>query len=184
MHNALTDHRLAAVFNDVKHLVHLINVHFAKNTKFHGEAFQASISSIQSRLLLLKDLLKGVSAMDEIVCLAMLAFMTTTFQIPGRKVPYWDLRRNLRKAIDKVWAARGGSEVGVWVLVIGAISVLDKCEDQAWLVEKWTEVAEDGVEWEVVKMRVQRVLWIDCIHDKLGKELFDRMIDRGVVKIA
>jgi hypothetical protein len=127
----LTNSRLIAVFNDVRHLVHLINVHFSKNTKFHGEAFQASISSVQSRLLMLRDLLEGGSAVDEMVCLAMLAFMTTTFQIPKRKVPYGDLRQRLRKVVERAWAERGGIEVGLWVLVVGAISVLDTGEDEA-----------------------------------------------------
>lgn len=180
----LTDSRLTVVFNDVRHLVHLINVHFSKNTKFHGEAFQASISSVQSRLLMLKDLLEGGSAVDETVCLAMLAFMTTTFQIPRRKVPYGDLRRRLRKAVERAWVERGGSEVGIWVLVVGAISVLDTGEDEAWLVKKWAEVAENGVEWEEVRARLQRVLWIGCIHDSLGREAFGKMNGRGMVEIA
>jgi hypothetical protein len=172
------------VFNDTRHLVHLINVHFSKNTKFHGETFHVSISSVQSRLLLLKDLLTGASAVDEAMCLAMLAFMTTTFQIPGRKVPYVDLKRRLRNAVERARAEQGGSEVEVWVLVVGAISVLDTGEDEAWMVKKWAEVAEYDVEWEKVRAGLQRVLWIDCIHDRLGREAFDRMTSRGVTELA
>lgn len=110
--------------------------------------------------------------------------MTTTFQIPGRKVPYVDLKRRLRNAVERARAEQGGSEVEVWVLVVGAISVLDTGEDEAWMVKKWAEMAEYDVEWEKVRAGLQRVLWIDCIHDRLGREAFDKMTSRGVAELA
>ncbi|KAF2707303.1 hypothetical protein K504DRAFT_492809 [Pleomassaria siparia CBS 279.74] len=175
------DSRLREVFQDAQQLVRLINEHFSKNTKFHGETFQNTISSVQTRLLILKDMLS--SSLDECICLATLAFMTTTFQIPDRKVPYRDLRKRLRKLHRPIPRATAGlQDLQLWVLFLSAISVLD--DDEVWLVERWGIVANGGMEWDNVRRRLQSVLWIDCIHDKLGREAYFKMTSRVQISVV
>ncbi|KAF2799741.1 hypothetical protein K505DRAFT_413483 [Melanomma pulvis-pyrius CBS 109.77] len=160
--NTLVDSRLLIVFQDVRSVVRSINEHFSRNTKFHGELFQESISSVQSRLLLLKDML--LNAVDE--C------------IPKRKVPYRDLRRRLRGSLQSTWVkTQKYQDLMLWVLVVCAISVLD--DDPAWLAERWSGVAEADMSWEETRQRLQSVMWIDCIHDELGTEAFSTLTDQS-----
>ena len=168
----LTDTRLVVVFHDVRCIVGLINEHSSQNTKFHGAAFQHYINSVQTRLLLLKDLFHGV---DECVCLAMLAFMTTTFHLPGKKMPYHALRRRLQGSFQALAQARMPElqDLLLWVLIVCSISVLD--DEVSWLATRWVDVSGRNFKWEEMRWRLQNIMWIDFMHDNLGREAFLKM---------
>lgn len=174
--SCFVDSRLFTVFQDVQHIVGLINEHFSQNTKFHGEELQESITSIQSRLLLLKDILMDPT--DECTCLALLAFMTTTNRIAGRKVPYRDLKRRLRNTYQKVWERRlEMRDLMLWVLLICSISVLE--DDPIWLADRWCELGGPEATWDRTRRTLQSILWIGFLHDDLGKEAFLKLTSQS-----
>ncbi|KAI8266453.1 hypothetical protein K4K58_009709 [Colletotrichum sp. SAR11_239] len=90
------DTRLAVVFQDLRHLVCLVNNHLANNSRLDGLLFQDCLGSVQARLVHLQGDLEDAS--DECLRLGMLAFLSTTLQIPGGKFPYAYLAAKFRMA--------------------------------------------------------------------------------------
>jgi hypothetical protein len=88
--------RLATVYYDLQYLTVTINQNANYNARWKGAAFQEVFSSIQARLLCLMTELND--PLQEFLCLGMLAFLTTSFRIPGRTVTYPYLAERFRKS--------------------------------------------------------------------------------------
>jgi hypothetical protein len=116
--------------------------------------------------------------LQEFVCLGMLACLTTSFKIPGRRITYRYLADRFRQSCFAMLARPEQRELEVlelWGLMMGAISVFD-IEEEVWLLARGAEVAKDqGVEWQDVQKRLQSIMWIGCIHDEAGNKMFEKM---------
>jgi len=174
--DGLGDGRLAIVYEDLQYLTVTINANVHEHTRWKGDCFQKILSSIQTRLLrLMKELKEPI---QEFVCLSMLACLTTSFKIPGRIITYSYLADRFRESCLAIIAkplVREMEALELWGLMIGAISVFD-IEEEIWLVRRGgTVVRGKDMEWHDVQQRLQSVMWIDCIHDKAGKKVFERI---------
>lgn len=181
---ASTDPRLIIVFQDLQHLTELINVHTDSNMRLSVSEFQPVISSIQTRLLHLKDLL--VDTPGEWLCLGLLAFLTTMFRVPGRQVAYEHLADRLRHACRSLGASASASAsqstsaptstnsglrlVLRWLAIVCSATVCSSRE--RWLRELWDSVAEPNMLWGETRTELRRVMWIWCIHDERGRRSF------------
>ena len=166
------DIRLATVFQDLRHLASLISHHSRNNTRLSGDVFQESISSIQFRLLRIKP--SDDHETDECLRLGMLAFLSTTFRVPGRRVPYSYLTKQLRASCRRLEPHTPEmKELLVWLIVMGSISVLEP--EEPWLRAKWNTLATPRMSWNDLSHVLEDVLWIGCIHDEPAITAFEKL---------
>jgi hypothetical protein len=166
------DWRLANVFQDFQYLSLRINRNALLRARHDPTCFQNILTSLQSRLVHLGDLLE--TPLEQIVRLTMLAMMTTTFKTPGRALPYgWvigQLQDVYKKAISGPF--RFDTSLRLWVLITLTFTITGT--QRRWIKEAWRET-ELGLTWEVVKTHLLRVMWIEIIHDKPGKSVFEEL---------
>ena len=171
------DHRVVSLFSDLRRLSCRLN----HERRLQDSDFKLAICSIQYRLLSLENSVNG--SMAECLRLAMLVFLTTTFEIPeraGQRYPY--LSDRFRESCCGISAEGPKSEAWndfmMWLLIIGGVSLFGV--DEVWLRELWEKVFPSNETWQTVRDRVKKFLWIDVLHDKLGKEMFNIFRGDGV----
>lgn len=165
----LDDDRVASVFVDLQRLSCNLN----HRHRLQGLDLKLAICSVQHRLLMLDGNTEG--HMAETLRLAMLVFLTTTFEMPektGQRYPF--LTRRFQESCCALIARAAASEVWndllLWLLAVGGMALLGP--DEAWLRREWRKVMPAGEEWPLVRRRLKRFLWIDALHDKIGRDLF------------
>jgi hypothetical protein len=169
------DYRLANVFQDFQHLSLRINRNALKRARHDPACFQAVLTSLQSRLAHLADIVE--TPIEELVRLTMLALMTTTFKTPGRKLPYkWIIGR-----LGEVYEEAAGwlqhdLPLHIWVLVTVPFTITGA--QPAWIRDAWRQTRV-GLDWQVVKSYLMRVIWIELIHDKPGEAMFQELESLG-----
>ncbi|KAJ5623705.1 hypothetical protein N7510_000014 [Penicillium lagena] len=185
---ASTDPRLIIVFQDLQQLTELINIHTDTNMRLGVSEFQPIISSIQTRLLNLKDSL--VDTPGEWLCLGLLAFLTTMFRVPGRQVTYEHLADHLRRACSSLAASASASQsisaptstnsglrpVLRWLVIVCGATVCSIRE--RWLRELWAGIAAPDLLWAETRTELRRIMWIRCIHDESGRRIFTALMLR------
>lgn len=167
------DWRLANVFRDFQHLALRINRNSLKRARHDPACFQAVLTSLQSRLIHLRSHLS--SPVEELVRLTMLAFLTTTFKAPGRKIPYGWVSEQLEMVYKEslVWI-QSDLTLRLWVLVTAGFTV--SAPDAIWLKEAWGEVSAETIgSWENVRAHLLRVMFIELIHEKPGMWAFQEL---------
>lgn len=169
--SAAWDFRIVNVFKDFQNLTLMINRNRLKFVLNKPEVCRADLTSLQTRLICLGDVV--TQPIEELVRLAMLAMLTTTFQLPGRRIPYAWVVEQLRTMY-----ITAGSEITqdksliLWVLLTASITVA-RTHD-TWIRDALkTSIA--GLEWENVQAHVSRVMWIEIVHNKPGQKAYDRL---------
>ena len=164
----LEDHRLVVIFRDLQYFVMLLNTALVSKRRMRDTEFQNFICAIQYRLLQLQGTLDDI--IGECFRLGMLAFLTTTFQIPGKKVRYPYLTSRFRECCTAMEADTPQlQELKLWLLMVGSISVFSA--DEQWLRERWPP----GWVWSKARQRLQEILWINAIHHEPGRHAFEAM---------
>ncbi|KAK3640527.1 hypothetical protein LTR56_011865 [Elasticomyces elasticus] len=168
----LVDARLATVFHDLQRLTRLANTHVQRDSRLKGDLFQHLLGSIQRRLLWLRY--PPDQGWSERLRLGMLAFLTTSFRLPGKMVSFKYLASNYRTSCQTLVAASAEVEtLASWLILIGAMSVFEP--NERWLRAKWLSFAVPGDDWEVVRRRVASVAWIDSVHDEPGMLAYEAL---------
>ena len=110
------------------------------------------------------------SPVEELVRLTMLALLTTMFRIPGRKVRYQWVARQMKS----VYAQLGDevltldSSLNLWILMFAAGTVANTKEK--WVADAWAW-ASYGLNWPAVKYNLMRIMWFEVIHDEPGEKV-------------
>jgi hypothetical protein len=163
--------KLYFVFTDLQRLVQLINIHADDNSKLEGLVLQQSLTSIQSRLLAMDDLTGH--PMHDSIRLGMLAFLTTTFRVPSRKIPYRNLTETFRPLLMSSATpsreSQESKELISWLLMIAAISVFNT--DETWLLQKLDYYIRLDESWRDIQDKMIRVMWIRHIHEEPGMKV-------------
>ncbi|KAM0722725.1 hypothetical protein Q7P37_002166 [Cladosporium fusiforme] len=166
------DMRLVNAFTDLQTLSLQINQSVRAHTRYNAARFSSVLTSVQSRLTYLRGALDD--PLQEVMRLAMLALMTTTFAVPGRKTPYNRVVAELPELYPKI----GNRECGqrrkllLWALIVFVSTVVSAQEQ--WLREAWNEVAP-GLNWMGVREILAEVMWIEVAHDGIGEMAFDQL---------
>ena len=175
--DSLRDRRLVVIFRDLQSFAGLINAATSSNRRLRDTDFQRFTCSIRYRLLQLQGMLDDT--FSECFRLGMLAFLTTTFPIPGQKIRYPYLTSRFHQCCAAVEAATPHlQDLMLWLLTVGAISVYSV--DEPWLRERWQVDVPDLI-WPEARRRLQEIVWIDVIHDKPGRYVFEAMSQQEVV---
>jgi hypothetical protein len=164
------DLRVVSIFSDLQQVSDEIN----HQRRLQDSRSQLALCSIQYRLLTLRGV--PVDTFSECLRLGMLVFLTTTFEIPeapGQRFPC--LAQRFRDSCSAVLLEDPHSEtfnaLSMWLLVIGGVSLFGLGDD--WLRECWRKVVPGFITWYEARNNLRKILWIDALHDKLGKEMFD-----------
>ncbi|KAK0264729.1 hypothetical protein B0A54_07733 [Friedmanniomyces endolithicus] len=170
----IVDARLSTVFQDFQRLTRLINAYANEDGRLKGDVFQHMLASIQRRLLWLR--FSQVDGWSERLRLGMLAYLTTTFQLSGRKVSYDYLSARYRRSCQALGAYTASDDMRTlkaWLLVVGAMSVLEPSEP--WLGAIWHGIAGSWREWEDVQHQLESVLWTNKVQDEAGKSAYEAL---------
>ena len=169
--SAAWDYRIVNTFKDFQNLTLMINRNRLKFVINTPEVCQADLSSLQTRLICLADAV--TQPIEELVRLVMLAMLTTTFQLPGRRIPYAWVIEQLRTMYTTVGSEmRQDKSLLLWVLLTASITVA-RTHD-TWIRDA-LKTAVAGLEWKDVQAHVSRVMWIEIVYNKLGKKTYDRL---------
>lgn len=172
----LQDSRLTIIFFDMQHYACLLNGATANKQRHRVAEFQDVICSVQYRLMQLQGTLDDILA--ECFRLALLAFVVTMFQLPYKRMPYPYLADRLRECCRAIASDTPQmQDLMLWLLIIGTISVFE-VDDEPWMSERWREDLPD-VTWPEARRRLKDILWMDALHDRIGKTAFEALSARG-----
>jgi hypothetical protein len=161
--------KFTVVYNDLRFLANLINEKIATDTVMSTDIFHGAIHSVQVRLLDLAGNLEDDIA--ECLRLGMLAFLTTTFQLPGRKLEYTHLAQRLKDMLTRVHTSTlGAQRMMSWVLMISTIAIFET--DEPWIPRVWNMFVEEGLTWGELRSTLKGAIWIECIHDAPAEKVF------------
>ncbi|KAH8805091.1 hypothetical protein F5884DRAFT_859702 [Xylogone sp. PMI_703] len=160
---------LITTLKDLQQLCHIFNAGVTNHRYPSPTEIQNRICSIQYRLLRLQGNLESI--LTECLRLAMLAFLATTFQVPGTEVNYPFLERSFRDCCRGIEASTPHlQDLMLWFLMIGALSVFRVTEP--WLCKRWDAEVPSQMTWEDARERLRNIMWIDAIHDQPGYHVF------------
>jgi hypothetical protein len=166
----------------LRELVALVNSHVACESRLDGAVFQTAMSSIRYRSLFLLEDEGLMGTTGELLCLGMLAFLTTTFAVPGRRLPYPYLATRVRNATwtQGIAALRGSCHLGWWLLLICAMTVVDvEKESDRWFRDLWVGEANPEMKWFTLRQYMQDIAWFPNIHDRHGQQTFFDLGERS-----
>jgi hypothetical protein len=168
----LVDARLAIIFHQVQRLARKLNDRATKGAPAvtESEAHQGLIAA-QYGLFRLQGQL--AEPLEECLRLAMLATLTTFFQVVGSRIAYKHATDRLREqclAVE-ITTPRVG-DVMFWILMMGGMAFFDW--EEPWLVERLHRTTS-SLHWNDARRHLRRFIWIDIVHDRQAQPLFDRV---------
>lgn len=188
---------ISAAFTDLQTLSSQINLAVQAGSRYDAATFCSVLATLQSRLLFLRRGTRSLglykvrqfpyidpiaidieNPMREFMRLVMLAFLTTTFKAWGNSMPFQWIGEQLAEIVPKLPDQRneGDDDFILWGLVIIGMSVVSP--GKQWFRQAWMKIAPGG-EWEVVRQRLMRVMWIEIVHDAAGEAMFRALVDPG-----
>jgi len=176
------DKRLESIWCDLASFCHAANLAFQTGRKMNPNLFQEVLISAMYRLLFLR-LPDSDNKSDQTTCvkalhLAMIAFsVTVLLQAQGTEIHFGNLSSHLRNAILRLDVDdRSQRSMHLWILVVADISAVTD-EDHHWILSLLQQLLlPNGVStWTEMRVLLKNFLWIDTIHDKGGKGLFDQI---------
>jgi hypothetical protein len=189
------DAPISAAFTDLQTLSVEINHALQTGSRYDAATFCSVLATLQSRLLFLRRGRRSLglykvrqfpyidpiaidieNPMREFMRLVMLSFLTTTFKPWGNSMPFQWIGAQLAEIVPKLLEQRDeeDDDFVLWGLVIAGISVVNP--EKQWLREAWMEIAP-GREWEVVRRRLMRIMWIEIVLDAAGEAMFRALAD-------
>jgi hypothetical protein len=165
------DYRVVNVFKDFQKLALKINRNRLRFVFHNPSIFQNDLASVQSRLISLAD--SVTKPIERLVRLVMLAMLTTTYRIPGRRISYGWLVEQLKEVfITASSEIRSDKSLLLWTLVM-ASSTVAKARDE-WIRDAWMTVGAE-MEWVDVKAHLLKVMWIEIVHDEPGEAAYEEL---------
>ncbi|KAK0389560.1 hypothetical protein NLU13_3135 [Sarocladium strictum] len=178
--DCVPDHRLALVFYTLQCTTILLNTHDLGAPQVNGARLHDSMGFVQSELLRLKDQL--ADQLSECIRLSLMTFLATTFRVPGQyEHPCCgSLAEPLLSACvaNKEGISRLPKAMQTWLLLVGAMAAGAVSNERVRL--GWRSLFSAKQEpWEVMRLEVKRVMWIDAIQDVLGRRALEFSAPRG-----
>lgn len=180
----VSDKRLALVFHTLQCTTVLLDTHDFGAPCVNGARLHEGMGFVQSELLELKG--KLADGLSKCIRLALMAFLATTFRVPGQfehpccaslAEPLLSAYIAGRKRIMALPDA-----LQTWLLLMGVMTAGGVTDEP--LRASWRHMSTLHQNcWDGVKHQARRVMWIDAIHDPLGRRAFDtlRLESRDVV---
>lgn len=175
----LVDSNLAAVFHSLQYITSLLNKHYYSQTPIDGKFLRESLGFVHSALVQLEGQLKNI--LSECLRLGMMSFLATTFRLPG--LYEHPCCRVLDKKLQLSYAAAKAScpdlqeRIDDWLVLVCLMSTKNIDESHSnWA--SWKAIAVREQLWDETRRKLKQVMWIDAIHDDLGRTAFEALITR------
>jgi hypothetical protein len=171
------DMKIADLWTDLKCFTVLANLAFQTDRKLDPVIFQMMLTNVMYQAVLLDmDSPPAVRALQ----LSVLAFGATVFlQAHGVKTRLKHLARQLREALCSLDYDEQDvlSEIKLWSLFVTGISAVTD-EDDDWLLPLLrSQIQQNSASsWMEARRTLKEFLWVDSIHDREGKELYNRAL--------
>lgn len=176
------DKKLTTAWLVMKRFCYLVNLSTQTARFIRLEVIHETMIAVFYRLL---DLKFARGSMDELVRHGLLCFCYHVFlQWQDIKLPYHHFTNAYRGCILELKHLGGVPyQYILWMLMIGATSILDVSADAAWLREDLREyAARCGVKtWKEAQEILKSFMWISLLDDQPGKHVFD-LLDLEVKK--
>jgi hypothetical protein len=169
------DIKLLDLWADLKCFTVLANLAFQTGRKLKPEVLQETLTSVMYRAALL-----DVSP-HPVICalhLGILAFCSTVFlQANGLKARLGHLTKQLRQGIYAMDDTEQDTPrvVKLWCLVFTGLSTVTNPDEEWFLPHVRDQAKREGAKsWNQLRPLLKKFLWIDALHDRDGKVLYNR----------
>lgn len=164
------DQDLATIWSVMQRFCSLVNIIAATRQRLSGETIHNIMASVMYRLLYLKF---ETGSTDEAIRLSLLGLSYHVFfQWQDMKLPYPHFPSSLKKCLVHPDISNDfPPTIMLWLLLVGAISGLS---EDIWLKRRLREHVNacQVRSWNEMRDVLKSYMWIDLLHDKLGKEVF------------
>lgn len=164
---------LSAVFHTLQCTVVLLNKHYDEKTPINGALLKDAMGFVHSNLFRLEGQL--TDRLSECLRLAMTAFLATTFRLPGlyehpcsRSLAI-ELLQSFSASQDLVTALPDTMQT--WLTLVCLMSTGPV--DEQYVRAMSGLGARYRLPWDQVRQQARRVMWIDSLHDDLGRKSFE-----------
>jgi len=168
----LVEAELATVFRSLQYTTILLNEQYHQNAPIDGTFIQQSLGYIHSKLIELDGRMR--SELSSYLCLAMMAFLGTTFRLPGSYENYYckSLVNKLRSssAVVNVEMPDLQKTLEIWLRMVLLIS-----SDHGEELDVFTRWEARELSWDETRRHLKQVMWIDAFQDDLGRRAFARL---------
>jgi hypothetical protein len=174
--DCVPDSRLALVFYTLQCTTILLDTHDFGAPRINGARLYEALGFVQSELLRLKGRL--ADSLSDCIRLGLMAFLATTFRVPGQyEHPCCaSLAEPLLGACvaNGKGLARLPKALRTWLLLVGAMTAGAVGNDRVRLA--WRDLLSANRDsWDVMRQDAKKVMWVDVMHDALGKNAFDAL---------
>ncbi|KAK7193669.1 hypothetical protein PSPO01_00342 [Paraphaeosphaeria sporulosa] len=175
---------LAEVWLAVRKFCLLVSLAAQTRSQFHPSTIYRAMTSAMYRLLHMSFVM---GSWDETVRLGLLVYTHHVFLQGQRvKLPWNPLsqayRTHLQVCEVRPAAQRPPSQVTLWLLMVGAISIFNVSEED-WLGEglkRWTKKCHVG-SWKDLQGVLKSCMWIPVLDDRIGQQTYNHHIVQRVV---
>jgi len=178
------DNELLQILSSIQSLTTLLNAPSPnlQETDYTIATLQYSLLSIYSTF--------ATPSFQLACCIAALAFLRTIHHYHrvlkigsfiANHLADGALIRKLRECVEMVDNDEGQlRDFVLWMLFMGGILVNGKRKERAWFVAKLGRIRlEMGIErWEEAKKKLMGFFWVEVVHEKIGREMWE---EAGVV---
>lgn len=167
------DDELAKAWSIVKQFSARINLAYKTRRKLPKELLLDAMASIMYRLM---HMSYRHSSLDECIRLGLLAYSSSIFlQWRGTTMSFHSFSTDYRACLTSShFLDLLPHYLQLWILMTGAVSIL-KEEDYQWLKPQLLSITNScGLHsWYQARDTLHSVMWIDLLHDHLGKRYFN-----------
>lgn len=150
----------------------VINYATKRGRRLPKEVLLTTMGSVMYRVVRVKNELNPV---DETIRLGLLAFSSHVFlRVRNIPSPHTYLPNIYRDRLLSLPPGQIPLLSLVWLLMVGSISLFTPADDH-WLLS-WLRVCLTALEvnnWDELQDKLKGLLWINALHDKPGKFIFD-----------
>lgn len=173
------DNDLAKAYSIVKHFSAHINLARETKSKLPKELLVDATASIMYRLI---HMSYRHGSLDECVRLGLLAYSSSVFlQWKDTRMSYHYIASAYRDSMTASYLSNILSErLQLWLLITGAISIFGEHDDQ-WLKPQLLCIINSCCldSWDQARDILHSIMWIDLLHDRLGKRYFNSVVNDG-----
>lgn len=149
-----------------------INCAARHNRRLPKEILLTNMGSVMYRIVRMKC---EPSSVDEAIRLGLLAFSSHIFlRVQDVPIPHTYFPNLYRDCLLGLPSGAIPPLSLVWLLMVGGISLFTAADDHWFL--PWLRSCLDTLEanhWDELRDRMKRFLWIEVLHDKPGRAIFD-----------
>lgn len=170
------DDDLAKAWSIVKQFSTRINFARKTRSKLLKELLLDTMASVMYRLL---HMAYRHSSLDQCIRLGLLAYSSSVFlQWRDTKMSYHYFSSSYRDCLTTSHFSDAlHIHLQLWLLMTGAVSVFKEHDDQWLKPQLFSIINSCGLDsWDQARDILHSFMWIDLLHDHLGKKFFDSVV--------